>query len=170
MECLDLSRAPPRVIQNQGRIIVGIPRDMSRVSLLAIYNEVGVKDGTFTKRKTKENIIKDGLSKVTIREEKMIMKKTTLNRVKVRSLNGVVNSHADAIKLLEDRLSLLSAQLEPSIMKENGARGLVVVTRSGKVVIAEVVDNNEEDKGMEEEEIPIHQSIAKETQKICGET
>uniref|UniRef100_M1DTP0 Uncharacterized protein n=1 Tax=Solanum tuberosum TaxID=4113 RepID=M1DTP0_SOLTU len=37
-------------------------------------------------------------------------------------------------------LSLLSAQLEPSRIQENGDRGLAVVTRSGKVAIGKVQD------------------------------
>jgi len=65
------------------------------------------------------------------------------------SLNNRVNSHADAIKLLEGQLSLLSAQLKPKIigdnnttyitdLGENGDRDLVVVTRSGKVAVGDM--------------------------------
>ncbi|XP_015163868.1 uncharacterized protein [Solanum tuberosum] len=82
------------------------------------------------------------------------------------SLNNKVNSHAAAIKILEGQLSLLSAQLKPKMTKEYDDRGLATVTRSGKVAIGNVTGNeeaqiHEEDKGREEEEIPIHQSIAK---------
>uniref|UniRef100_M1DH48 Integrase core domain containing protein n=1 Tax=Solanum tuberosum TaxID=4113 RepID=M1DH48_SOLTU len=77
------------------------------------------------------------------------------------SLNSKVNSHAEAIKILKGQLSLLSAQLKPKITREDDDRRLVVVTRSGKVSIGDVTRNDEEDKAMEEEEIPIHQSIAK---------
>jgi len=81
-----------------------------------------------------------------------------------------VNSHADAIKILEGQLSLFSAQLKPKITMEDDDRGLTVVTRSGKVAIGDVTGNeeaqlHEEDKGMEEEATPIHQSIAKGPQK-----
>uniref|UniRef100_M1DI31 Uncharacterized protein n=1 Tax=Solanum tuberosum TaxID=4113 RepID=M1DI31_SOLTU len=53
---------------------------------------------------------------------------------------------------------------------EDNDRGLAVFTRSGKVAIGDVTGNKkaqtpEEDKGMEEEETPIHQSIAKGPQK-----
>ncbi|XP_049397313.1 uncharacterized protein LOC125861467 [Solanum stenotomum] len=85
------------------------------------------------------------------------------------SLNSKVNSHADAIKIHEAQLSLLSTQL-PNMTIENDDKGLVVVTHSGKVVIGNVTRNeeaqtNEEDKGMEEEETLIHQSIAKQPQR-----
>uniref|UniRef100_M1DE86 Integrase core domain containing protein n=1 Tax=Solanum tuberosum TaxID=4113 RepID=M1DE86_SOLTU len=60
------------------------------------------------------------------------------------SLNNRVNSHADEIKLLEGQLSLLSAQLKPNMMRENGDRGLAVVTRSGKVVVGDATCNDEE--------------------------
>ncbi|XP_049373971.1 uncharacterized protein LOC125839017 [Solanum verrucosum] len=67
-------------------------------------------------------------------------------------------------------LSLFSAQLKLKITTEDDDRGLVVVTRSGKVAIGDMTGNKEaqmyeENKGMEEEETPIHQSIAKEPQK-----
>uniref|UniRef100_M1DDJ4 Integrase core domain containing protein n=1 Tax=Solanum tuberosum TaxID=4113 RepID=M1DDJ4_SOLTU len=81
------------------------------------------------------------------------------------SLNTRLNSLADAIKLLESQLSLLFEQLKPNIMGKNGDRGLVVVTRSGKVAIGDLTGNDEKYKGMEEEEILIHQSIAKGQQK-----
>ncbi|KAK4723774.1 hypothetical protein R3W88_026553 [Solanum pinnatisectum] len=86
------------------------------------------------------------------------------------SLNNKVNSYADAIKVLEGQLTLLSAQLKPKITMEDDDRVLAVVTRSGKVAIGDMTGNeeaqmHEEDKGMEEEETTIHQSIAKEPQK-----
>ncbi|KAK4721409.1 hypothetical protein R3W88_011642 [Solanum pinnatisectum] len=88
----------------------------------------------------------------------------------VSSLNSKVNSHADAIKILKGKLSLLSAQLKPKMMMEDDDRGLAVVTRSRKVAIGNVMgnedaQNHEEDKGMEEQELLIHQSITKEPQK-----
>ncbi|KAH0695788.1 hypothetical protein KY289_013270 [Solanum tuberosum] len=55
--------------------------------------------------------------------------------------NNKVNSHADAIKILEGQLSLLSAQLKPKMTTEDDERGLVVVTRSGKVTIGDVTTN-----------------------------
>ncbi|XP_049364332.1 uncharacterized protein LOC125829107 [Solanum verrucosum] len=53
---------------------------------------------------------------------------------------------------------------------EDDNQELVMVTRSGKVTIGDVMGNeepqkHEEDKGMEEQEIHIHQSIAKEPQR-----
>uniref|UniRef100_M0ZZK1 Integrase core domain containing protein n=1 Tax=Solanum tuberosum TaxID=4113 RepID=M0ZZK1_SOLTU len=85
------------------------------------------------------------------------------------SLNNKVNSHADAIKILEGHLSSLSAQLKPKMIMDDDDREMAVVTRSGKVVIGNVMGNEEaqmhEEDGMEEEEAPIHQSIAKGPQK-----
>ncbi|XP_049382849.1 uncharacterized protein LOC125847226 [Solanum stenotomum] len=86
------------------------------------------------------------------------------------SLNNKVKSHADVIKILQGQLSLLSAQLKPKITMEDDDRGLTVVTRSGNVAIGDVTGNEkaqmrEEDKVVEEEETPIHQSIAKGPQK-----
>uniref|UniRef100_M1DE40 Integrase core domain containing protein n=1 Tax=Solanum tuberosum TaxID=4113 RepID=M1DE40_SOLTU len=77
-------------------------------------------------------------------------------KVDFSSLNNRVNSHTDAIRLLEGQLSLLSAKLEPNIIWENGDRGLAVVTRSGKVAVGDIKGNDEsqaheEDKGIEEE-------------------
>ncbi|XP_015164262.1 uncharacterized protein [Solanum tuberosum] len=91
-------------------------------------------------------------------------------KVDFSSLNSKVNSHTDAIKILEGQLSLLSAQLKPKFTMEDNDRGLAVITRSGKVEIGDVTGNeeaqmHEEDKVMEEEETPIHQRIAKEPQK-----
>jgi len=86
------------------------------------------------------------------------------------SLNSKVNSHAEAIKILEGQLSLLSAQLTSKIPMEDGERGLTVVTCSGKVAIGSVMGNentqkHEEGKGMEEQESLIQQNLAKEPQK-----
>lgn len=83
------------------------------------------------------------------------------------SLNIKVNSHADAIKILEGQLS---AQLKKKMIMKDDDRELVVVTRIGKVEICDVIGNeeaqmHEEDKGMEEEEAHINQSIAKGPQK-----
>ncbi|KAK4731868.1 hypothetical protein R3W88_024856 [Solanum pinnatisectum] len=60
-----------------------------------------------------------------------------------------MNSHADAIKTLEGKLSLLSAQLKPKIMIEDDYRGLVVVTQSGKVAIGNVMGNEDAQKHKE---------------------
>uniref|UniRef100_M1D9Q8 Integrase core domain containing protein n=1 Tax=Solanum tuberosum TaxID=4113 RepID=M1D9Q8_SOLTU len=51
------------------------------------------------------------------------------------SLNSKVKSHADAIKILEGQLSLLSAQLKQKMTMEDDDKGLAVVTCSGKVAI-----------------------------------
>ncbi|XP_049378071.1 uncharacterized protein LOC125842812 [Solanum stenotomum] len=74
------------------------------------------------------------------------------------SFNKKLNSHADAIKILEVQLSLLSTQLKPKLTMEDDDGGLAVVTRSGKVAIGDAMENketqtHEEDKGMEEQEI-----------------
>ncbi|KAK4737182.1 hypothetical protein R3W88_000879 [Solanum pinnatisectum] len=102
------------------------------------------------------------------------------------SLNNRVNTHADAIKLLEGQLSLVSAQLGPKIMGEvdhshnNFCGGwckrlVAVVTCSGKVVVGDTKDNDEaqaheEDKGIEDEEMLIQQkkntSISKLVQPL----
>jgi len=86
------------------------------------------------------------------------------------SLNCKVNSHADTIKVFERKLSLLSTQLKPKITMEDVERGLDVVTRSGKMAICNAMGNedaqkHEEGKGMEEQELLIHQNLAKEPQK-----
>ncbi|KAK4737558.1 hypothetical protein R3W88_001255 [Solanum pinnatisectum] len=86
------------------------------------------------------------------------------------SLNSKVNSHADTIKTLEGHLSLLSVQLNPKITRECDDRGLIVVTRSGKVAIGNVMGNkdaqkHEEGEHMEEQELRIHQNPSKEQQK-----
>ena len=57
------------------------------------------------------------------------------------SLKNKVNSHADAIRILEGQLSLLSAQLKPKMTMEDDDRGQAVVTRSGKVAIGDVMGN-----------------------------
>uniref|UniRef100_M1DBL1 Integrase core domain containing protein n=1 Tax=Solanum tuberosum TaxID=4113 RepID=M1DBL1_SOLTU len=57
------------------------------------------------------------------------------------SLNSKVNSHANAIKMLEGQLNLLSAQLTTKIPKENEEEELAVITRSGKVAIDRSVDS-----------------------------
>uniref|UniRef100_M1DTJ4 Integrase core domain containing protein n=1 Tax=Solanum tuberosum TaxID=4113 RepID=M1DTJ4_SOLTU len=91
-----------------------------------------------------------------------------LKRIKTdfSSLNNKVNSHSDAIKILEGQLSSLSTQLKLKMIMKNDDRELAVVTRSGNVAIGDVTGNEEaqvhqEDKGMEEDEAPIHQSITK---------
>jgi len=83
------------------------------------------------------------------------------------SLNSKVNSHADAIKMLEGKLSLLSAQLTSKTSMEDIERELVVVTRSGKVAIGNVMEDedpqkHEESQDVEEQELPIRQNLTKE--------
>ncbi|XP_049373479.1 uncharacterized protein LOC125838475 [Solanum verrucosum] len=143
---------------------------MRRVSTNAIYSEVEIKVGTIRSEKSKGDTIKIGLSKVIIGEGEMIIMRTILTRDDFSSLNSKVNSHVDAIKILEGQLSLLSAQLKPKFAMENNNKELAVVTCSGKVAIGDVTGNEEaqkhgDDKGMEEQEIFIHQSIAKEPQR-----
>uniref|UniRef100_M1DMX2 Integrase core domain containing protein n=1 Tax=Solanum tuberosum TaxID=4113 RepID=M1DMX2_SOLTU len=90
------------------------------------------------------------------------------------SLNNKMNSHADVIKMLECQLSLLSAQLTSKTLIEDIARELDVVTRSGKVAIGNVMQDkdhqkHEESQGMEEQELPIRQNLAKEPQEEAGQ-
>ncbi|XP_049367955.1 uncharacterized protein LOC125832805 [Solanum verrucosum] len=59
------------------------------------------------------------------------------------SLNSKVNSHADAIKMLEGKLSLLSTQLPSKTPMNYNERKLVMVTRSGKVAIGNVMENED---------------------------
>uniref|UniRef100_M1DBF8 Integrase core domain containing protein n=1 Tax=Solanum tuberosum TaxID=4113 RepID=M1DBF8_SOLTU len=123
----------------------GTPRDIMRVSTNATYNEAEIKVGTIIREKNKRDTTKIGLSKMIIGEGKMIigegkmiMRRTILTRVRSQNQKGVqaspgkVNSHADAIKILEGQLSLLSTQLKPKITMEDDDIGLVMVTRSGK--------------------------------------
>ena len=72
------------------------------------------------------------------------------------SLNIKVNSHANANKMLEGQLYLLSAQLTPKMPKENEEEELVVITRSGKVAIGNEGEEREENKGEEEAEVIDH--------------
>ncbi|XP_049406278.1 uncharacterized protein LOC125869924 [Solanum stenotomum] len=77
--------------------------------------------------------------------------------------------YADAMKVLDGQLSLLSTKLKPKIIMGDEYRGLVMVTRSGKEAIGNVTRNekvhtHEEGKGIEKEEITIHQDIPKELQ------
>ncbi|KAK4731246.1 hypothetical protein R3W88_024234 [Solanum pinnatisectum] len=86
------------------------------------------------------------------------------------SLNSKVNSHADAIKMLEGHLSLLSAHVTSKTPTKDIERVLAVVTRSGKVEIGRVMEDedlqkHEESQGMEEQELPIRQNLAKEPQE-----
>ncbi|XP_015169042.1 uncharacterized protein [Solanum tuberosum] len=86
------------------------------------------------------------------------------------SLNSKVNSHDDAIKTLEGQLRLLSAQLTSRTLMEDNERGLVVVTRRGKMEKMNVMEDEdlrvqEESQGIEERELPIPQNLAKEPQE-----
>ncbi|XP_049414650.1 uncharacterized protein LOC125877383 [Solanum stenotomum] len=83
------------------------------------------------------------------------------------SLISKVNSHADAMKMLEGKLSLLSAQLTSKTPIDYIERELDVVTRSGKVVIGDMMEDedpqkHEESQGVEEQDLPILQSLTKE--------
>uniref|UniRef100_M1DD08 Integrase core domain containing protein n=1 Tax=Solanum tuberosum TaxID=4113 RepID=M1DD08_SOLTU len=80
------------------------------------------------------------------------------------SLKNRVNSHTDAIKLLEGQLSQLSAQLEPKVtgegeivhittLVEDGDTDLAVVTRSGKVVVGDMNGNDEAQTHEEEKAV-----------------
>lgn len=70
------------------------------------------------------------------------------------SLTNRVNSHADAIKLLEGQLSLLSAQLKKNDRgRQNhthhnfwgwGDRGPTMVMHSGRVAVGDMEGNNKE--------------------------
>ncbi|XP_049373329.1 uncharacterized protein LOC125838305 [Solanum verrucosum] len=86
------------------------------------------------------------------------------------SLNSKVNSHVDAIRALEGQLSLLSAQLTSRTLMKYNERGLVVVTRSGKMEKGNVMEDEdlriqEESQGTEELELHIPQNLAKEPQE-----
>ncbi|XP_015166432.1 uncharacterized protein [Solanum tuberosum] len=86
------------------------------------------------------------------------------------SLNSKVNSHVDVIKMLEGKLSLLSAQLTSKTPMDYIERDLVVVTRSGKVAIGEIMEDedpqkHEESQGVEEQHFPIRQNLTKEPQE-----
>ncbi|XP_049399754.1 uncharacterized protein LOC125863800 [Solanum stenotomum] len=86
------------------------------------------------------------------------------------SLNSKVNSHDDAIKMLEGKLSLLLAQLTSKTPVEDIERELVVVTHSGKVEIGNVMEDedpqkNKESQDVEEQELPIRQNFTKEPQE-----
>lgn len=59
------------------------------------------------------------------------------------SLKNNVNSHVDAIRILEGKLSLHSVQLKQRITIKEDDKGLAVVTRRGKVVICNVEVNKE---------------------------
>uniref|UniRef100_M1DFQ2 Integrase core domain containing protein n=1 Tax=Solanum tuberosum TaxID=4113 RepID=M1DFQ2_SOLTU len=70
------------------------------------------------------------------------------------SLHRKVNSHADAIKMLECKLSLLTAQLTSTIPMDHIERELAMVTRSGKVEIGDMMEEgdtqrHEESQGVE---------------------
>ncbi|XP_015166992.1 uncharacterized protein [Solanum tuberosum] len=83
---------------------------------------------------------------------------------------GKVNSHVDAINMLEGKLSLLSAQLTSKTLMDYSERELAVVTRSGKVEIGNVMEDedpqkHEEGQGVEEQDLPIRQNLTKEPQE-----
>ena len=84
-----MSRALLPVTQGRGRIKVGAPRDMRRVSTHAIYSEAEINVGTIIREKNKRDTIKIGLSKMIIGEGKMIMRRTILPQVKAQNQKGV---------------------------------------------------------------------------------
>ncbi|KAH0740625.1 hypothetical protein KY290_033668 [Solanum tuberosum] len=83
------------------------------------------------------------------------------------SLKSKVNSHVDAIKMLEGKLSLLSAQLTSKTPMKDNEKELDAVTRSGKVAIGNVMEdedpqNHEKSQNVEKQELPIRQNLTKE--------
>ncbi|XP_015165387.1 uncharacterized protein [Solanum tuberosum] len=80
-------------------------------------------------------------------------------------LNSKVNSHANAIKMLEGQLNLLSAQLTTKMSKENEEEELAIITRSGKIAIGNEGEEREENQGEEEAEVTDHQNIGKKAQE-----
>jgi len=109
--CLELRMILPRAIQSLRRINVGTFTDLRRGSTHATCSGVGIKVGTFidlrrvsthatcsgvgikvrtlTKKKSGEDTFKNGLGKVILRKERMIMKRTTHNQVRAQSQRGV---------------------------------------------------------------------------------
>ncbi|KAK4721490.1 hypothetical protein R3W88_011723 [Solanum pinnatisectum] len=86
------------------------------------------------------------------------------------SLKSKVNSHADAIKTLEGQLTLLSTQLTSRTLMKDNERGQAIVTRSGKMTKGNVMEDEdprvrEESQGIEEQELPSLQNLAKEPQE-----
>ncbi|XP_049406135.1 uncharacterized protein LOC125869736 [Solanum stenotomum] len=81
------------------------------------------------------------------------------------SLNNKVNSHSNAIKMLEGQFNLLSAQLTTKMPKENEEEELVVITCSEKVAIGNEGEERKENQGGEEEEITDHQNLGKKAQE-----
>ncbi|XP_015164521.1 uncharacterized protein [Solanum tuberosum] len=149
---------------------------MRRASTHTINNKEEIKVGPIKGEKNQEDINMIGLSKMITRKRDMIMRRTIItqvkaqNQVEVQAAPGKVNSHVDAIKILEGQLSLLSAQLTSKISMKDDERGLAVVTRRGKVEICNVMGNedtqkHEEGKGMEEQKSLIQQNLAKELEK-----
>ncbi|KAH0644704.1 hypothetical protein KY284_032588 [Solanum tuberosum] len=83
------------------------------------------------------------------------------------SLKSKVNSHVDAIKMLEGKLSLLSAQLTSKTPMKDNEKELDAITHSGKVAIGNVMEdedpqNHEKSQNMEKQELPIRQNLTKE--------
>uniref|UniRef100_M1DT72 Integrase core domain containing protein n=1 Tax=Solanum tuberosum TaxID=4113 RepID=M1DT72_SOLTU len=75
------------------------------------------------------------------------------------SLNSKVNSHVDAIKMLEGKLSLLSAQLTSKTPMDYIERKLAVVTRSGKVAIGDMMEDEDSEKHEESQDV-IDEAVA----------
>jgi len=76
-------------------------------------------------------------------------------KVGFSSLNSRVNSHAYAIEMLEGKLSLLTAQLTSKTPMDYIEREMVVVTRSSKVAIGDMMEDkdpqkHEESQGVED--------------------
>ncbi|XP_049352029.1 uncharacterized protein LOC125816458 [Solanum verrucosum] len=179
MECLELRKVLPPITQGRGRIKGEEQRryyqDWAEQSDYWKREEDHEEDHTHTSESPKSRgsasspRVNDFLSRIL---DKVEGSDDLLKGIKsdFSSLNNKANSHVDAIKILKGQLSSLSSQLKPKMIMKDDVRELVVVTRSGKVEIGDVKGNeeaqvHEEDKGMDKDEAPIHQSIAKGPQK-----
>uniref|UniRef100_M1DLW1 Integrase core domain containing protein n=1 Tax=Solanum tuberosum TaxID=4113 RepID=M1DLW1_SOLTU len=146
----DMRRISTHATYNKAKIKVGTPRDIRRISTHATYNEAEIKVGTIIKGEEQRRYyqhwaeqndywkreddheenhthssespkskgsassprVNDLLSHILDKVEGL---DDLLKGMKndFSSFNSKVNSHADAIKTLEGKLSLLSAQLKP---------------------------------------------------------
>lgn len=64
-------------------------------------------------------------------------------KINFSSLNCKVNSHVDAIKIIERQLNLLLAQLTSKTMMNGNEGRMTIVTRSGKVAIGNMKENED---------------------------
>lgn len=74
---------------SKGRIDVGIVKGKIRVSTYAIYNEVEIKVGTITERKSNRDTINIGMNNVIIWEERMTLKNTTTTWIRAQNRKWV---------------------------------------------------------------------------------